>query len=141
MQVVRGVTQVEQCGENEGRWNWDRFTLLCPMGLVGTTLYLKLPLSTSAYGKTALREDGLAGLGVDHRDRHRGALAGGRRIALPAIASPRPTEIVTRARARRPEARLASHQPWVCSVVEVVAFTRSPPPRPGAREGGCGAGR
>ena len=37
----------------------------------------------------------------------------GRRITFPAIARPRPTEIVTRTSATRPEARLASHQPWV----------------------------
>ena len=35
----------------------------------------------------------------------------GRRITLPAIVRPRPTEIVTRTSATRPEARLASHQP------------------------------
>ncbi len=68
----------------------------------------------------------------------------GRRITLPAIARPSPTEIVTRTSATRPEARLASHQPCVCRVVEAApaaplaaAFTR-PPSRP-ARAGGCAA--
>ena len=36
----------------------------------------------------------------------------GRRITLPDIISPRKTETVTRTSATRPEARLASHQPW-----------------------------
>ena len=64
----------------------------------------------------------------------------GRRITLPAIASPSPTEIVTRTSATRPEARLASHQPWVCRVVETAlaplaaAFT-GPPSRPARAAG------
>ena len=56
-------------------------------------------------------------------------LAPGFFASLPAIASPRPTEMVTRARATRPEARLASHQPCCASVWLAFMRSRSPPER------------
>ena len=65
----------------------------------------------------------------------------GRRITLPAIARPRPTEIVTRTSATRPEARLASHQPWVCRVVEAAGVHAAPSAAEGLGNADAGPGR
>ena len=64
-------------------------------------------------------------------DRRQDAREAGLARQRPAIVNPRPTEIVTSARAMIPEARLASHQACWARLV----FTPSPPADPRARVG------